>query len=313
MPPQPPLSRLKCWAGKSFPPLARAAYLIGNRLRTDRFLFEGFVSGRRLRTLLLGTGQMAAYYSSQIFDNENPRPLQPDAASPDIVLSCAGLRHGGGLALPKMVRGLLDLPDSMEDYEESLGDAATADIRKIRSAGLRPEVSKDPADLALFYHGMYLPTLASRHGEHSIVAGPQEMGRFFRKGFLLMIRRGRETHGGVLAYDCGGGRLVLKYLGVLGGDFRLTRAGVNSAIIAFSISHAINAGHRVLDFGLGGPFRTDGLIAYKKKWGVRFVADKGADTISLAFRDGETGRFYLERRRPFLLGGLEQAEPPPEP
>ncbi|MEW6034977.1 MAG: hypothetical protein AB1529_00050 [Candidatus Micrarchaeota archaeon] len=46
---------------------------------------------------------------------------------------------------------------------------------------------------------------------------------------------------------------------------------------------------------------------------MRFVADKGADTISLAFRDGETGRFYLERRRPFLLGGLEQAEPPPEP
>jgi hypothetical protein len=313
-PATPPVQSIVGALRRSFPSLTDSAYRLKRRLIPESYLIRGSCGNLRMQALIRGPMPKAALLSESMFDAPARVVPVPEGihGEVDLEITLHPEAEGSGrdFVIPSAVRAMLDLPSSFAEYSDRLEHTAISDIRKIRKAGFGFRISRDPEDLLLFYKSMYLPTLQARHGDNAVPASFDDLEGFLMKGFLLIVGKVNSALGGALAYECGGGRLVLKSLGVLEGDLTLMKSGATSAIYYFSIQNACERGFSTLDLGLCAPFRTGGLITYKRKWDARFVADSGAEVISMRFREEKHRALYLSKRKPFLLGELECIEPP---
>ncbi|HSB46561.1 MAG TPA: hypothetical protein VLD37_00995 [Candidatus Bilamarchaeum sp.] len=303
---EPLLSALR----NSFPVLAGAAYRLKSRLFPRSYVAKGRCGGLPLTVLLRTPGHKAALLSETLFDV--PARAVPagreDARDADLeILSVPESGAGGGdFATPSSVRAIIDIPATLAEYEKGLPHSARSDINKIRKAGFMPRISRDRDDFVLFYKSMHLPTLEAMHESNAVRPTFSELESLFRAGYLLFACRGDATLGGVLVQECPGRVLALKAIGVLEGSRALMRSGVGSALYYFSVSHACEKGVAMLDFGLGGPFRTTGLTVYKNKWKARFVTDTGEPVLSYRFKDAKVREHLIARLDPFLLRELEK-------
>ncbi len=309
------VSVLKGVFRKLMPSLAFRLSCILSKLRKPYTLFSGRLSDRQVNLLFLGPELLARFYASLVFRSMPPHVitsgtlLDPDphgllrSTGADIVAFYCQEHEApkNMLVLPDYVRSILETQSSFDNYLQTLGKSATSDLRKIEKAGFGCRISHDSLDLAMFYSSMYLPMLANRHGDCAITHSYEEMQEFFRKGFLLFIMKDRAPVGAALAVGYGR-RLLLKFLGVLGGSFAHTKAGVNSALNYFGIQHAFDNGYSVLDLGYSGPFLSDGVVWYKKKWKTRLVVDsKPSAVLCLGFRDEKTKELFCSNVRPVTL------------
>jgi hypothetical protein len=103
----------------------------------------------------------------------------------------------------------------------------------------------------------------------------------------------------------------LRILGISGGSFAHTRAGVNPALILFSIKHAFDNGFCIFDHGYSAPFRSDGVLRFKETWGVRHVADRDSELLSWKFRDPAAEERFVRLFQPLRIEDLEVQDPPP--
>ena len=81
----------------------------------------------------------------------------------------------------------------------------------------------------------------------------------------------KDKQGDVIAgcfYSVNQGTALVRYLGVIDGDFGLVRKGAESAIYNFFVVHPEDPGVRAANFGGARPFFHDGLFWYKQKWGM---------------------------------------------
>lgn len=309
------VSVLKGRFRKLMPSLAFRLSCILSKLHKPYTLFSGRLLDRPVSLLFLGPGTLARFYARLIFGSMPPQLiasgtlLNPDphgllrSSGADIVAFYCQEHEApkNMLVLPDYVRSILETQSSFDDYLHTLDQSAMSDIRKIRKAGFSCSISHDPLDLVLFYSSMYLPMLTARHGDHAIICSYEEMQDFFRKGFLLFIRKGNAPLGAVLTVGYGR-RLLLKFLGVLDGSFAHTKAGANSAMMYFGIRHAFDNGHSILDLGYSGPFLSDGIVWYKKKWKTRLVVDrKPGAVLCFGFRDEKTKELFCSNARPVTL------------
>jgi len=306
------LKRTKSFFRRLFPTFASSIYSFITARSYKRFLLSGDVLGQNLSIAFIGPERSARFYSGLLFDPCRFSELKEksDGIAPDAIMRmCRGKNactsKGGQLIFPFFIRSMYRLSGGFGDFESSLCGSAQRDLVKIRKAGFTHEISKDPLDLFLFYHSMHKPMLKSRHGQSQILMDLSEAESFFRRGFLLFVKRGPARLGAMLLveYDS---KLLMKLLGIAEGDFGYTRSGAGAALYYFSIKHAFENGFKMMDFGLSSSFGSDGISSYKRKWKASAFYDRGSDLICASFKDENMKKIFVERYQPLLIDALPE-------
>ena len=171
------------------------------------------------------------------------------------------------LRMPELIdtgRALPDNPASLLRASESL----TRDIRVARQNGLETSFSGLLDDFEEFYRSMYIPFTRTRHGAAARLRNEISLRNCFRRGGLIWLTRGGERLAG-LVFELTGDALRTSAYGTRDGYAGLTKKGVASALYFHAIRHAIEHGRRFLDLGGCRACLNDGVLLYKRKWGVR--------------------------------------------
>ena len=171
------------------------------------------------------------------------------------------------LRMPELIdtgRALPDNPASLLRASESL----TRDIRVARQNGLQTSLSGLMDDFEEFYRSMYVPFTRARHRAAARLRNQISLRNCFRRGGLIWLTRGGERLAG-LVFELTGDTLRTSAYGTRDGYAGLTKKGVASALYFHAIRHAIEHGRRYLDLGGCRACLNDGVLLYKKKWGVR--------------------------------------------
>jgi hypothetical protein len=144
-------------------------------------------------------------------------------------------------------------------------------MRRIRLDRLTFAVSHAEADCETFYRTMYVSYMRSRHGELAFIRSLPQVRRVFRRGGVLWVLREGQRIAGQL-FSQREGVLYCVGLGTAGGDPALLRKGALAATYFFSLQYAQSQGLTRIDFGGSPPALSDGLLRYKRKWGVQLAA-----------------------------------------
>lgn len=205
------------------------------------------------------------------------------------------VRLPGSFSIPAWVRGEVDLPLGSAVLNSS---SVKSDLRRIRNSGLASFVTKDPRHFHEFYHRMYVPYINEVHGRGAFIWPYEVMKREFRRCELLMVsKEGQPISGILITYARPTPRLWS--LGVRDADRQYLRDGAVTALFYYSFLHLEANGYQAADLGLSRPFLNDGVVRYKRKWGVRIVGTS-VDWFVLMNLASTPGAHGFLRSHPFI-------------
>jgi hypothetical protein len=141
------------------------------------------------------------------------------------------------------------------------------DLRIFRRSGFVADVSRAEKDFLTFYHTMYVPHLRMRYGPRAVIRGVALVRRWFQRGGLLRICRDGEFVGGGIFFP-NKQVLHLVALGISDKERKHTKSGAIAAVYVHVIELAQELRCRWINFGGVRPSLTDGLLRYKRKWGM---------------------------------------------
>jgi hypothetical protein len=170
------------------------------------------------------------------------------------------------LRIPDAVDIGLKIPEEIETLWRS-NHSLKEDIRLVRSRGMQMALSQTDADFDLFYRTMYLPFIAGRHGEMARPKDENWLRASYLRGKIIWVMRGEEKLAGVVI-EIAHGALHLWTLATRDGDPGLMKQGALAAIYLYAIRHARDEGCSYVDFGSCRAFLADGILRYKRKWGM---------------------------------------------
>lgn len=180
------------------------------------------------------------------------------------------------------------------------GSSAQEDLRRIRKGNLGFEVTNQAGQFHNFYYNMYLPFVTRRHKDRAVLMGYDDMMQRLEAGnceLLLIKKANKYIAGQLLVYGEGAPRLWS--VGVKDGNPSYLKDSVIAATICFSARYLEEKGYKRV--GLGGlrAFLKDGVLQYKKKWGLQIVrtTEKGFLIKPLSKTAGTKG-FFLNN--PFI-------------
>lgn len=225
-----------------------------------------------------------------------------------VIVSCdrfyqKWVEQAGFYVFPYFVDMVLDVSDSPEDFFRKSIRSVKNEIRKVRKYGYSFEVYSDIDHLRFFYDRMYLPLIRTRHRKAPLYTPPF----FFLRWLLLTGYRLvflKDDRGNDIAgcfYRVNHGEALARYLGVIDGDIELIRRGAESALYYFFVSHPENPELCKVNFGGARPFFSNGLLLYKKKWGMTVeICDYTPEIFGLRLMiDSEPFRMFL-LNNPFI-------------
>jgi len=184
-------------------------------------------------------------------------------------LSARLFLDGDYLAVPEWIGSWRAVPDDAAKLARD-SHSIEEDLRKIRREGFTAEVSHAEADFDMFYRTMYVPFMSNRHGKHAVIRNVHQLHKWFRHGGLVWVRRRDQRLAGSLLQR----REDVVYkraIGTADGDWAPAKAGALAALYYYELQYARTQGCARVDFGGSRASLTDGLLRFKRKWGVRIV------------------------------------------
>jgi hypothetical protein len=203
------------------------------------------------------------------------RTLKHLRTSADLTIACtdrlsARIFFGADyLVVPKWVGSMLKVPEDPSKLTQN-NHSLKEDLRIVRNNQLRPDFTQATTDFELFYHTMYVPFIRKRHGKQAVVRSIKQLRRCFHQGGLICVRQsGQLIAGGIFQHR----NQILRFiaLGTTNGDSAPVKAGALAALYLFIINHAKELGCKFIDFGGCHPSLKDGLLHYKRKWGMKLI------------------------------------------
>lgn len=250
--------------------------------------WQGAGQGGPLVVSYAGLGYSTSFLKSLLFTSE-PHEKKVDqipvwshnewleAVPSDVVIIEASkhliqtLPRQGAFVLPLRVQHLVGVQKSWEEIRSNFRESARKnDVQRIQKFGYEYELSRRPEDLEMFYQTMYVPTMEERHGELASIPPFENLQPYFRRGFLLLIKReGRVVSAGL----CTSQRkaVLIAMSGVVNADHQLRREGAVAAIHYSLIHWANQTGYEVVNLGACWPFLSNGIFQSKRKWGTTAV------------------------------------------
>jgi hypothetical protein len=170
------------------------------------------------------------------------------------------------LRVPEWVDTILPVPDDIEALVRS-NHSLREDMRIVRHNGLTATISRSDSDFDEFYSSMYLPFVRGRHGALAWPSNRESLFKCFRRGGLIWVTQAGERAAAIL-FERADDVLHLPAEGTRNGEVSMLKNGVVSALFYHAIRHAIECGCRIVDFGGCRPCVSDGVLRYKRKWGM---------------------------------------------
>ena len=301
----------------------KRAFSLACEIRLSAYLLQGKErrSGGNLTTLFLGGGKGLLYVSSLVYSEEPVKKglgkvfiwrvkskLNLDFLGVDLVfVKMDGFfsrffTRLGFLIIPEWSLFMLDLSEPFQEARKLTKNKKLREtLRRIKKYKYSWEVTQDPIKFEYFYRQMYLPYATKRFGELSVLAGFGDMERVFRKGLLLLVKKGNDYISGQIMRMYRD-TVFAPYLGITEGRMEYLKAGALTALYHFSIIWAQERGCKWFDFGHCRSFLKDGGFNYKKQWGMMVkISTRLGAIFGMKVRNFHQGvRNFLENN-PFIF------------
>jgi hypothetical protein len=224
-------------------------------------------------------------------------------------------RKPGCLYLPVSVEG-----DMVPELIGLSDRAVRGDIRRIEKNGFQYEIETDPSVLEEFVHTAYLTHLKNKYPGEYIPATFRQITCGFRQTEGLFVTRENRRVAGMLLCQKGG-KITLKCPSIIPGCEALIKDGATQALYYFTSAYLKEKGISKISYGGTRPFFRDGVLVWKKKWGLRLTRSGVLVQRISAVYDGSGVRSFL-MKNPFIItdrgnlegvvfiSGLEDASPP---
>jgi hypothetical protein len=190
-----------------------------------------------------------------------------DKIAARVAFRCGFLDKPDWLCVPDWIGATMDVPEDVNALGR-LSSSVKDDLRKVRKQGWETTESHLDPDFENFYTTMYLPLMAARHGEDATPRRHDDLHEQFLRGHLIWISEGGSKLAGAVV-ERTGDTLHFVAVGTRGGDESLVRLGALAALYVSAIQHAKAEGCKNLNFGGCHGWMNDGLLAYKRKWGMK--------------------------------------------
>ena len=301
----------------------KRAFFVASQFRLSVYLLRGKEKwgGGNLTTLILGDERGLLYLSDLLYSEKPIKEslgkvfiwriksrLNLNLPRVDLIFVkmdgfCSRfLTRCGFMVIPEWTLFLLDLSKLFQGaWKLSKNKNLSETLRRIRKHNYSCEVTQDPSKFEYFYHQMYLPYATKRFKELTVLTGFRDMERIFKKGQLLLVKRGDDyVSGNIMRID--GDTVFAPYSGITEGKMEYLKAGALTALYYFTIIWAKEMGCKWLDFGHCRSFLRDGVFNYKKQWGmmIRMSARLGAILGMKVCNFHQGVRNFLEKN-PFIF------------
>jgi len=275
-------------------------------------------SGQPLTMAFSGTEQNKNYWARTAFDapaeetdlgkcppRRALRRLQACGKEIDLFaelynLDCSPMpRSSSPLLVPVSVEGEMDI-DSVNFSKKSI----KKDLRKIEKGAFSYEIVTDDSYLKDFVETVYPSYLEGKYPGECLFETYQNLTRTYDRIEGLFIKKdGHRISGALLCYR--GSWVDFKCQAVIPGYEELSNAGSTAAIDYFATVH-FKANHWP-HISLGGsrPFFHDGLLVWKKKWGLRLTRAGSLVQRLHLFNKSEGARSFLIQN-PFISADRAQ-------
>jgi hypothetical protein len=207
----------------------------------------------------------------------------------------------GGLYVPVSVEGDMEL--ALIDFSSK---SVRKDTRKVKEGGFQYEIETDPAVLQDFVDRIHLAYLKSRYpGEYRPFTFRQ-INRNFRKVIGLFITKDNRRVAGELLCSKNG-QIIAKCPAAFPGAEELVREGSLNAVDYYATEYFKKNGISKTSYGGSRPFFRDGVLAWKRKWGLRLTRSGSLVQRVSVMQNGPGVRSFL-MQNPFIItdrGNLE--------
>ena len=192
--------------------------------------------------------------------------------------------------VPSWIDGELDLSTVLTQIGKSV--TIKKHLRKIRKNGLEYEVSRDRNVFSDFYNYMYLPYITRVYGNCAILHSHEDMMSKVPHSELLLVKKeSNHIAGSVLIYENGGVRI--RELGVKDGNPEYVKAGAIAALYWYEILYLKEKGIGKVDLGGSRAWIGDGVLQFKKKWGMQLTRARSPVFLIRLLRQTEGMKAFL--------------------
>lgn len=204
----------------------------------------------------------------------------------------------GRIYIPQWVVGEADIPADLTNFIKHCTTLAS-NSRKIKTNNLQYQVTNDHAKIMDFLANMYLPYIANTHGDRAIIQSLDDLKKKSRKYSLLLIKKDEADIAGCLfQFSHNKGDMLI--LGVKDGNMDYVKQGAIGAIYHFFAHYAQQNGYKYLNFGKSRAFLKDGILSFKKKWGMKIVGSSDTGFVISASSSANGAKGFL-LHNPFIF------------
>jgi hypothetical protein len=271
-----------------------------SKFRLSVYLLQGKEKwgGGSLKTLFLGDERGIHYFSDLLYLEEPVKEslgkvfiweiksrLNLELPRTDLIfikidgIFSRFLSRKGFIIIPGWVLFIMDLSRPLQEiWKLSKNKSLRENLRQIKKQNYSYEMTQDPSKFEYFYHQMYLPYAWKRFEKVTVLTSFRDMERAFKKGQLLLIKKGNDYISGVIIrmdHDT----VFSVSLGIKEGKIEYLKEGALTACYYFTILWAKEEGYKWLDFGHCRSFFKDGVFNYKKRWGMGIKLSTRVRTI----------------------------------
>jgi hypothetical protein len=183
----------------------------------------------------------------------------------------------GRIYIPQWVVGEADIPDDLTSFIKHCTTLAS-NSRKIKTNNLQYQITNDHTKIMDFLVNMYVPYISNTHGDRAIIQSLEDVKKKSRKYSLLLIQKdGIDIAGCLFQFSRSKGYMLI--LGVKDGNMDYVKQGAIGAIYHFFAHYALENGYKSLNLGKSRAFLKDGILSFKKKWGMKIVGSSDTGFI----------------------------------
>ena len=206
--------------------------------------------------------------------------------------------------IPCWISGEIDISNGISSLITN--ESLESDIRKIKRNHLSFELTNETFQLYDFYHNMYLPYITEAHDDEAIVMEYDSIKEEFKNCDLILVKYREEYIGGILIRYIGESAHLWR-IGIKNGNKDYLQQGVVGALYYFSLCCLKEKGFKKVGLGDTRAFLKDGVLQYKKKWGMRIISASGTGFLVniLSAKNPDKEIFF---RNPFIYMNKEKFE-----